>query len=75
MKRILCNKQYVGKAETSFNLRLNIYHKKVDAVMTWKHCLKEGHNFKKYPEFTTIHQLMNTCKFKDTLIQPLIEGD
>ena len=39
MEFILCNKQYVGKAETSFNTRMNDNPKgvkKVDAIMTFK---------------------------------------
>ena len=40
MECILFNKQYVGKAETSFNTRLNNHRKdvkKVDAIMAYKH--------------------------------------
>ena len=40
MESILCNKQYVGKAETSLNIRLNNHRKdvqKVDAIMACKH--------------------------------------
>ena len=39
MECSLGNKQYVGKAETSFNVRLNNHRKdvkKVDAIMTCK---------------------------------------
>ena len=63
MKSILYNKQCVGKAETSFNIRLN----KVDAVMTWKHFQQESHNF--------VDQLTNTSKFKETLTQRLIKRE
>ena len=40
MKCILCNKQYVGKTETSFNIRLNNHRKdvkKLNATMACKH--------------------------------------
>ena len=40
MECIFCNKQYVGKVETSFNIRLNNHRKnvkKVDAIMACKH--------------------------------------
>ena len=49
MECILCNKQYVGKAETKFNKRLNNYRKdvkKVDAILTCKHFQQESHIFK-----------------------------
>ena len=76
MECILCNKQYVGKAETSFNIRLNNHRKDVkniDAKMACKHFLQENHNFNKHAKFTIIDQLTNTSKFKETLSQRLIE--
>ena len=76
MKCILCNKQYVGKAETSFNIRVNNHGKdvkKVDAIMACKHFHHESHNFNKHAKFTIIDQLRNTSKSKETLTQRLIE--
>ena len=67
MECILCNKQYVGKAETSFNIRLNNHRKDVKnigAKMACKHFLQENHNFNKHAKFTIIDQLTNTSKFK-----------
>ena len=40
MECILCKMQYVGKAETAFNLRLNNYRKdtkKPNSILAWKH--------------------------------------
>ena len=47
---ILCNIQYVGKSETSFNLRLNNHRKDVSnpkAFPSCAHFIKEEHKF--YP--------------------------
>ena len=46
MECILCYNQYVGKAETNFNIRLNNHQKdakKVDAIMACKHFKQESH--------------------------------
>ena len=69
MKCFLC--QYVGKAETSFNIRLNNHRKdrkKANAIMACKHFQQESHNFNKHAKFTIINQLMNTSKSKETLL-------
>ena len=55
MEYILCNKQYVGKAEISFNIILNNHRKdvkKVEAIMACKHFQQESHNFNKHVKFT-----------------------
>ena len=78
MECILCNKQYVGKAETSFNIRLNSHRKdvkKVEAIMACKHFQQESHNFKKNAKFTITDQLTNTSKSTETLTQRLIERE
>ena len=78
MECILCNKQYVGKAETSFNIKLNNHRedmKKVDAIMACKHFQQESHNFNKHAKFTIIDQLTNTSKSNKTLLQRLIERE
>ena len=78
MEYILSNKQYVGKAETSFNIRPNNHRKdvkKVDAIMVCKHFEQESHNFNKHGKFIIIDQLTNTSKSKETLTQRLIEKE
>ena len=75
-KHILCNKQYIGKVETSFNISLNNHRKgvkKVDTIMVCKHFQQESHNFNKHVKFTIINQLTNTSKSKETLTQRCIE--
>ena len=78
MEWILCNKQYVGKAETSINIRLKNHRKdvkKVGAIMACKDFQQESHNFNKHAKFTIIDQLTNPSKSKETLIQRLIERE
>ena len=78
MECILCNKQYVGKAETSFNIRLNNRRKdvkKVDAIMACKYFQQESHNFNKHAKFTITDQLTNTFKSKETLTQRLTKRE
>ena len=70
MDCILCNKQYVGKVETSFNISSNHRKviennhrkdvKKVDAIMACKHFQQESHNFNKHAKFIIIDLLTNT---------------
>ena len=67
MKCFLCYKQYVGKAETNFNVRLNNHRKdvkKANAIVACKHFQQESHNFNKHAKFTIINQLTNTSKSK-----------
>ena len=76
MECISCNKQYIGKAETSFNIRLNNYRKdirKAHTIMTSKPFQQENHNLNKHAKFTIIDQLMNTSKSKETITQRLIK--
>ena len=71
MECILCKIQYVGKSETSFNLRLNNYRKDVynlKAIPACNHFKIHGHNFMKHAKFTLIEQLTEISNVsKDTL--------
>ena len=70
----VCNKQYVGQAETSFNARMNNNRKdvkNVDPVLACKNFQQKSHNFNKHAEFTIINQLINTFKSRETLTQQL----
>ena len=77
MECILCNKQYVGKAKTSFYMykteKSSKRCEKIDAIIAWRHFHQEYHNFNKYAKFTIIDQLTSTSKSKETLKQQLIE--
>ena len=49
--------QYVGKAETAFNLRLSNHRKetkKPDSILACKHFQQQGHNFYKHAKFINI---------------------
>ena len=71
MECILCKIQYVGKSETSFNLRLNNHKKDVcnpKAIPVSNHFKIHGHNFMKHAKFTLIEQLTEISNIsKDTL--------
>ena len=78
MECILCNKQYIGKTDTSFNIRWNNYRKdvrKANTIMTSKHIQQENNNLNKHAKFTIIDQLMNNSKSKQTLTQRLIKRE
>ena len=65
MECSLCQIQYVGKAETSFNIRLNNHRKDANgknlkAVSASIHFKQPGHNFNKHAKSTLIEQTKNT---------------
>ena len=70
---ILCNLQYVGKSETSFNIRLNNHRKDVSnptAIPACAHFRKEGHKFKSnMHKFTLIEQLTETKRFSKATLK------
>ena len=54
--------QYVGKAETPFNVRLNNHHKDANgnnpkAIPASIHFKQPGHNINKHAKFTLIEQI------------------
>ena len=66
----LCNKQYIGKSETTFNLRLNNHRKDVNkrnSLQADQHFQLPGHNFNKHAKFTLIEQLNDTNIDKELL--------
>ena len=55
-----CHKQYVGKAQTAFNLRLNNHRKDVrrtDAIRADRHFNCPDHEFNRDAKFTVIEEL------------------
>ena len=61
----LCKIQYVGKAETPFNVRLNNHQKDANgnspkAIPASIHFKQPGHNFNKHAKFTLIEQINST---------------
>ena len=62
MECALCKVQYVGKAETAFNIRLNNHRKDVNnpkSIPADLHFKKPGHSFNLNAKFTLIEQLSN----------------
>ena len=71
MESTSCKKQYLGKSETSLNVRLNSYLKdlkKADAMLACRYVQERNHIFNKHAKFIakfiTIDQLSNTTKYK-----------
>ena len=70
MECILCKIQYVGKAETAFNLRLNNHRKDTknsNSILACKHFQEKGHNFNNYVKFIIIDKLVNLRGSKEAL--------
>ena len=65
MECTLCKTQYVEKAETPLNIRLNNYSKDANcnnpkAILASIHFKQPGHNFDKHAKFTLTEQINNT---------------
>ena len=74
----LRERQYVGKSETSFNIKLKNHCKDVekpDAILACRHFQEKKHVFSKHTKFTIIDKLANTTKSKDVLCQRLTERE
>ena len=71
MECALCKDQYVAKAETTFNTRLNNHRKNVNNpkyIPADQHFRKPGYSFNLHAKFTLIEQLSNIHRTdKDTL--------
>ena len=71
---ILCKIQYVGKAETALNLRINNHRKdtkKPNYILACKYFQKQGHDFNKHTKFIIIDKLINLHDSKETLREML----
>ena len=69
MECTLCNKQYVGKAETTLNIRLNSHRKDTKnpkAILASGHFQQQGHNFNSNAQFIIIDKLVNTSSSLNT---------
>ena len=67
--------QYVGKAGTAFNLRLNNHrkdNKKPNSVLACKYFQEQGHNFSKHAKFIIIDKLVNLHGSKEALPEMLV---
>ena len=78
MECTLCNKQYIGKAETAFNIRLNNHRKDTkdpNAILVCRHFQQQGHCFNCRAKFIIRDKLVNTSSFKDVLPERLIQRE
>ena len=72
MECTLCNKQYVGKAEIAFNIRLNNHRKDTkSATLACRHFQQQGLNSNSHIKFIIIDKLVNTSSSKDILRERL----
>ena len=70
------NKEYVGKAKTAFNIRLNNHikdTKDLNAIVTCKHFQVVGHNFNHSLNFIIIEKYENIKSTKDIFRKRLIQ--
>ena len=76
MECTLCNRQYVDKAETALNIRLNNHRrdtKDPNAILACRHFQQQGRNFNCHAKFIIIGTLVNTSSSKDILRERLIQ--
>ena len=67
--------QYVGKAETAFNLRLKNHRKdtkKPYSILVCKHFQEQGHNFNKHVKFIIIDKLVYLHGSKEAVREMLV---
>ena len=70
MECVLCNKQYISKSETTFNLKLSNQQKDVikqNSLQADQHFRLPGNNFNKRAKFTLIKKLYDTNTDKELL--------
>ena len=78
MECALCNKQYVGKAETAFNIRLNNHRKDTEnpnAILACRPFQQHGHNFNSHAKFIIIDKLIKTSSSEGILHERLIQRE
>ena len=67
MECTLCKTQYIGKTETSFNIRLNNHRSDVsdpNAIPACRRFTQNNHQFKSYAKFTVIETNTNKRQTK-----------
>ena len=76
MECTLCSKQYEGKVETAFSIRLNNHRKDTkdpNAILAGKYFQQQGQNFNSHAKFIIIDKLVNTSSSKDILRELFIQ--
>ena len=70
MQCTLCHMQYVGKAETQFNIRLNNHRKDINhpkAILACSHFKLPNHVFVEHAKYTIIEQIRDQMLNKEVL--------
>ena len=73
----ICNIQYVGKSETTCNIRLNNHRKDVKdpkALLADKYFILPGNDFNKNAKFTLIEKLTHTNKVATETLQERLKN-
>ena len=76
MECTLCNKQYVGKAQTAFNIRLNNHRedtKNPNTIRACRHFQQQIHS--SHVKFIIIDKLVNTFSSKGILRERLMQRE
>ena len=69
-----CKLQYVGKAETELNLRINNHREdvlKLNEIPTDRHVAQRDHDFNTDTKFSSIEKLLNTKLSKESITKLL----
>ena len=69
MEWVLCNKQYISKSETTFNLWLNNLKKMRNSLQADQHFQLPDHNFSKHVKLTLTEHLNDTNIGKEELLK------
>ena len=72
MECMLFNRQYIGKAETVFNIRLDNHGKDIKNPNAILVSQQQGHIFNSQSKFIIIDKLANTSSSKDILCECLV---
>ena len=78
MECTLCIKQYVRKAETAFNIRLNNHRKNAkhqNGILACRYFQQKSHNFNSHAKFIITSKLANTSSSKDILRERIIQRE
>ena len=78
MEYTKCKLQYVGKAETELNLRINNHHKdvlKLSAIPAEQYFAQRDHDFNRDAKFIIIEQLQNTKLSEESITELLKKRD
>ena len=76
MECTLCNKKYIGNAETAFNVRLNNHRKDTknpNTILACSNFQQQDRNFNSHAKFIVIDKLVNISSSNDILCKRLMQ--